>query len=81
VSLLHTRPAELFHITVDPTTKVVVDMGEYELSNEGLQTKCGWTPFAGKRVVGKVASVTLHDTLVYQNGKILVAPGSGRLIA
>jgi len=81
ISLLHGRPAEIFHVLTDDNTKVEVNMDEYEISNDGLHTKCGWTPFAGKKVVGKVERVTLHAKLVYENGKVLVAPGSGRIIS
>lgn len=80
VSLLHTRPSEIFHIKIDPTNSVEVSMEEYELTNENLKTKCGWTPFAGRRVTGKVQRVTLHGTVVYEDGKVLSLPGSGNLI-
>ena len=81
ISLLHARPAEIFHVLADETTKVEVNMDEYEISDQGLHTKCGWTPFAGRKVIGKVERVTLHGNLVYENGKVLASPGSGSLIA
>jgi dihydroorotase len=80
VSLLHGRPAEIFGIKTDETTKVEVVLEDSEITNEGLKTKCGWTPFAGRRVAGYVQSVTLHGKLVYENGKVLAVPGSGTII-
>lgn len=80
VQLLHGKPAEIFGIAPDETTKVEVDMSEYVLQNEGLQAKSGWTPFAGRRVAGKVQRVTLHGTVVFQDGKLLAKRGSGRII-
>lgn len=80
LSLLYDQPSEIFHIVTDDTTAIKVNMDEYELTNEGLQTKCGWTPFAGRRVVGKVERVSLHGVIVYEQGKVLSKPGSGNII-
>jgi carbamoyl-phosphate synthase/aspartate carbamoyltransferase/dihydroorotase len=80
IDRLHTNPARIFNAAVDYTTSIEVDMSEYEISNDGLQTKAGWTPFAGRHAVGRVKSVTLHGTKVYEDGKVLAAPGSGRIL-
>ena len=77
---LHANPAKIFNIAIDDTTAVTVDMSEYELSNDSLHTKAGWTPFAGKRVMGKVSAVQLHGTEVYRDGKVIAAPGSGTIL-
>lgn len=79
-NLLHANPARIFDIPVDDTTSVEVDMDEFEITNAGLHTKAGWTPFAGRRAIGKVKRVTLHSKVVYENGKVLAKPGSGRII-
>lgn len=80
IDRLHANPARIFNVTVDDTTVVTVDMSEYELVNETLLTKAGWTPFAGKRVVGKVTNVTLHGTEVFKDDQVIVQPGSGTLL-
>lgn len=80
VQLLHTNPARIFNIPTDKTTKVVVDMSEFEVKNEDLLTKCGWSPFAGRRLVGKVTRVDLHGKTVFKSGKVLAKPGSGRIL-
>lgn len=80
IDRLHTNPARIFGIKTDDTTKVEVDMSEYEISNEGLQTKAGWTPFAGRKAVGKVKKVFLHGRAVYEDGQILAEPGSGQIV-
>lgn len=80
ISLLHVVPAEMFDIATDSDTKVDVSMEEYKISNESLQSKCGWTPFVGRTVIGKVKRVTLHGTVVYENGNVLAKAGSGRII-
>lgn len=76
----HTRPAEIFSIPTDKSTKIEVDMSEYEINNNDLHTKCGWSPFAGKSVYGKVKTVYLHGEKVFENNKVLALPGSGSVI-
>lgn len=80
VDLLHTAPARLFKAPVDDTTSLEVDMSEYQISNETLLTKAGWSPFAGRRVVGKVKAVHLHGQKVFEDGKVLTQPGSGTIL-
>lgn len=76
----HTKAVKLFGLKTDDSTTVEVAMEEYELSNQGLQTKCGWTPFVGRKVIGKVQKVTLRGAVVYENGKIMAKPGNGKII-
>lgn len=81
IRLMYTNPKEIFNIPTDETTKVEVDdQEEWEISNEGLKTKCGWTPFAGKKVKGKINSVYLRGQKVFDQGEILAKPGSGKII-
>lgn len=77
----HTAALKLLNLKSDDSTKVEVAMEEYELSNDGLQTKCGWTPFVGRRVVGKVQKVTIRGNKVYENSKVIAKPGSGQIIS
>ena len=80
LDLLHVRPAQIFGIKTDPTTKVKVEMIDYSIDNSKLKTKAGWSPFAGREVVGRVTKVVLRGTTVYENGKVVAEPGSGRVI-
>lgn len=81
IERLHTNAARIFGIVPDPTTQVNISMEEYEIKNENLKTKSGWSPFAGRHVVGKVQQVTLRGTLVYKDGEVVAKPGSGQIIA
>lgn len=78
---LHTNPAKLIGVQPDPNTKIEVDMSEYEIKNEELKTKCGWSPFAGRRVVGKVQKVFIRGNLAYENGKVIANKGSAKIIS
>ena len=50
---------------------------EWEI-DERLFTKCGWTPFLGWKVRGKVVSTYLRGREVFRQGEILAQPGYGR---
>ncbi len=80
IRLCHTNPSKIFGITTDPATKVEVDLNtEYIIRNTNLHTKCGWSPFNGYTVNGKIEKVFMRGTLVFDDGKILAKPGSGLL--
>jgi carbamoyl-phosphate synthase/aspartate carbamoyltransferase/dihydroorotase len=76
----HTRPKEIFHIPNQPETYIEVDEHEaWIVKNEELFTKCRWSPFDGRKVQGKVVRVYIRGTKVFENGKILAQPGSGKV--
>ncbi len=77
---LHNNPKKIFNVKTDDNTKVDVELSEFELKNEDLLTKCKWTPFAGKKVYGKVEKVTLRGKVAFEKGKVLTKPGSGKII-
>ncbi|MBU0493161.1 MAG: amidohydrolase family protein [Chloroflexi bacterium] len=71
VALLAQNPRRIFHLPEQPDTWVEIDpAASYQLSNEGLLTKCGWTPFAGMTVRGRVQRVVLRGKLVFEDGKV-----------
>ena len=76
----HTSPARIFNLPTDDTTSVEVTMEPYVIKNEKLLTKCGWSPFAGIEVPGRVSKVLLHGSVVYENGTVIAAPGSGKVL-
>lgn len=76
-----TTPARVFGIPTDEDTYVEVDMTPYTIKNKDLKTKCGWSPFDGVEVPGKVSKVVLRGETVYENGEIIATPGSSRLLS
>ncbi|PIZ63567.1 hypothetical protein COY17_00545 [Candidatus Saccharibacteria bacterium CG_4_10_14_0_2_um_filter_52_9] len=80
VEKLHTNPARIFGVTPDDATRIEVSMDEHEITNDALQTKAGWSPFAGRKLVGKVTRVVLRSQTVFENGQVLASPGSGRIL-
>jgi len=80
IRLCHTNPAKIFNIPHQPDTHVEVDPDKrYTISDKRLYTKCGWTPFAGKSVIGRVKKVVLRGKVVYDNGQIVGNP-QGKVI-
>jgi carbamoyl-phosphate synthase/aspartate carbamoyltransferase/dihydroorotase len=53
---------------------------EYEIRASEQFTRCGWTPFEGWKVRGKVSKVVLRGKTAFEDGKILVKPGYGENI-
>jgi dihydroorotase (multifunctional complex type) len=51
---------------------------EYTLTDEQMLSRCGWTPFAGRKIKGKIEQVFLRGSLAYKLGVCLAEPGSGR---
>lgn len=82
------RPAEVFGIErkgriaagYDANLTLVDLNAEWTISNEGLHTRCGWTPFAGRAVRGRVMQVYLRGRLAFADGRVLAKPGSGRAV-
>jgi carbamoyl-phosphate synthase/aspartate carbamoyltransferase/dihydroorotase len=78
VFLMSTRPREIFRLPQQPDTWIDVDTDvEHELSNAGLHTRCGWTPFAGIRVRGKLQRVTFRGKTVFEDGVLAKRRGHG----
>lgn len=79
IELTSTNPRKIFGVPDQPETFVEVDMDEsYMIDDKALQTKCGWTPFVGMKVTGKVKKVVLRGKLVY-DGENIFGP-HGRLM-
>jgi dihydroorotase len=53
---------------------------EHILTDEQMLSKAGWTPFAGTHIKGKIQSVFLRGTLAYDHDRILVSPGTGKMV-
>lgn len=78
---LHTNPKRIFRLPEQTETWIEVDEdAAYEIKAAGQFTRCGWTPFEGWKVKGRVRKVVLRGQSVYEDGKILAEKGFGRNI-
>ncbi len=81
VQLTQKAPRRIFGLPAQPDTHVEVDPdARFTLTSDGLRTKCGWTPFEGMRVQGKIKRVLLRGQVVYEDGRILAKPGNGHAV-
>jgi dihydroorotase-like cyclic amidohydrolase len=73
------NPRKIFSLPEQPETWVEVDENAaYELHAADMHSHCGWTPFEGWQVKGRVTRVVLRGDEAFKDGKILVEPGYGR---
>lgn len=71
IELTSTNPRKVFGLPEQEETFVEVDMEEnWIIDDKALQTKCGWTPFAGMKVTGKVKKVVLRGEMVFDGQSI-----------
>jgi dihydroorotase-like cyclic amidohydrolase len=73
------NPRRIFGLPEQPETWIDVDANaSWEIRASDGQSRCGWTPFEGWRVRGRVRRVTLRGRVAYEDGKVLAPTGSGK---
>ena len=79
IEKMHTNPKKIFNLPEQAETWVEVDENEtYEIKAAGQFTRCGWTPFEGWQVKGRICKVVLRGKTAFEDGRILVETGYGR---
>ena len=60
---------------------ILVDLkGARVLQDKDILSKAGWTPFAGREVMGRVVATYLRGRKVAEGGRCLASPGTGQFI-
>jgi dihydroorotase len=54
---------------------------ETTLTDEGLYTKVGWTPYLGWKVKGIVTLTMLRGTVIARDRDVIGEPGYGQYVA
>lgn len=79
VARMATHPRRIFGLAEQPDTWVEIDPDTaWEIHAAEFHTRCGWTPFEGWRVRGRVHRVVLRGQDAYRVGQVLAAPGAGQ---
>lgn len=79
IELVAERPRAIFGLAAPAETYALVDLADaYEICRENLRTQCGWSPFEGWTVRGRVREVWIRGAQVYDGERVLAAPGSGQ---
>jgi carbamoyl-phosphate synthase/aspartate carbamoyltransferase/dihydroorotase len=81
ITRMYMNPKKIFSLPDQPETWIEVDEDtEYEVRASEQFTRCGWTPFEGWKVKGKVRKVVLRGKTAFEEGRILVEAGYGKNI-
>lgn len=60
---------------------LLIDMKAKDtLSNDQIVSKCGWTPYDGMEVQGKIVMTIVRGKVVAENGKPVAQPGCGQFV-
>lgn len=79
IEKMYSNPKRIFNLPDQAETWVEVDEEKiYEIKATEQLTRCGWTPFEGWQVKGKVCKVVLRGKTAFEDGKILVPAGYGQ---
>lgn len=71
IELTSTNPRKIFNLPEQPDTFTEIEFTKpYTLHPKPLFTKCGWTPFAGMKVIGRVKKVVLRGQLTFDGQNI-----------
>lgn len=75
IEMTSIRQRKMFDLQNDEETYVEIDIdAHWKISAQHMFSKCGWTPFEGREVIGKVVKVVLRGTVVFENGNIIGKP-------
>ncbi len=77
VDMYSAKPAEIFNLKGKGRLEVgydadiiIVDMKKkYTLKNEEVVSRCGWTPFDGREVKGRVETTVVNGSVIYSADK------------
>ncbi len=81
IALMADNPRRIFGLPEQPATFIEVDTETpFTISEKGLQTKCGWSPFLNRELFGRVRRVVLRGAEIFVDGTFVAPPGCGRVI-
>ncbi len=77
VDMYSTKPAEIFNLrgkgrleTGYDADIIIVDMErKYTLKDEEIVSRCGWTPFDGREVSGRIETTVVNGNVIYSADK------------
>ena len=73
------NPRRIWGVACPPETYTTVDIdATYTIDRTNLRTLCGWSPFEGMQVYGRIQSVVIRGQTVFDGERIHAASGSGQ---
>jgi dihydroorotase len=81
-----TEPARIFGLASKGRLDVgadadiaIVDLDrEWQITDDAVLSRIGWTPFAGRRIRGAIDRTLVRGAVVYEDGRVTGAPGWGK---
>ena len=66
--------------TKKETIAITNTIGQTEIKNENIESKCGWTPFDGHKFKGTPVSTIVGGNIKMKDGKIIGDPEGQPLV-
>jgi carbamoyl-phosphate synthase/aspartate carbamoyltransferase/dihydroorotase len=78
VARMVTNPRRILRLPEQPKTSIEIDLDDtWEIQAAHAYSRCGWSPFEGWKVRGRVRQVVLRGRQAFRDGEVFAAPGSG----
>ncbi len=72
IELMYHAPRRIFNLPEQPESWVELDPdARYTFPDHPLYTKCGWSPFEGRQMQGRVLKTFYKGRLAYSDGQII----------
>jgi dihydroorotase len=65
-------------IGADADIALVDRAAQFVVRESDVLSRCGWTPYEGRTLTGKVIHTILRGQTVFSSGAVVAAPGTGR---
>jgi dihydroorotase-like cyclic amidohydrolase len=74
-----TNPRRIFGLRQQPETEIQVDeRSTWTVEAKELHSRCGWSPYEGMSLRGRVRRVRLRGRTAFEDGRVLAPGGYGR---
>lgn len=71
IELMHVNPCRIYGLPEQTDTWIEVDpQAGYTFPEHPLQTRCGWSPFSGMHMQGRIQRVVLRGKEVFADGRL-----------
>jgi dihydroorotase (multifunctional complex type) len=90
VELYSQRPAQVYglyprkgslEVRADADIVVVDPTEEWTVRDEDIRSRAGWSPLAGRTLVGRAVRTYVRGRLVADGDEVVASPGNGRFVA
>jgi dihydroorotase-like cyclic amidohydrolase len=73
------RPKEILGLELPPS-EVYVREEPFIFTKADVRSNCGWSPYEGMELFGRIATVVVGGEVVFDNGQVLAELGQGTIL-